>query len=222
MLGNVPEVLFWVRFLNKIKSFCASFAWRGRCFGSNSWASGLESLLYVWAVLVQASFEWTCGPIKTYSMNLVCVRGCGRDTDPDRLKTALQESLVPPSKCLQGRLHFPGHHWPSSMRLAESKRKIHFHRQSSLSATAQILWESYWGRSICLSSPPLRRSESWNDEVTSHNLIKSSQPRSGILAHAFNRTNQAEAGGPLWVQGQADLYSGYKPEARWQLEIKTT
>lgn len=203
MLGNVPEVLFWMRFLNKIKSFCASFAWRGRCFGSNSWASGVESLLYIWAVLVQASFEWTCGPIKTYSMNLVCVKGCGRDTDPDRLKTALQESLVPPSKCLQGRLHVPGHHWPSSM------------RQSSLSATAQVLWERYWGRSICLGSPPLRGSESWNDEVTSHNLTKSSQPRSGSLAHAFNSANQVEAGGPLWVQGQADVHSGYKPVARW-------
>lgn len=43
MLGNVPEVLFWMRSLNKIKSFGASFAWRERCFGSNS---------YVWAILV--------------------------------------------------------------------------------------------------------------------------------------------------------------------------
>lgn len=184
MLGNVPEVLFWMKSLNTTESFCFLVlpAWR---------SAGLEvtpgCYRYQVSPLCLGFTHRRCEPTITYSKNWVCMKGLGRDTDPDRLETALQGLSVLPPNCLQCRLHFPDHHCPSGMRLAESKRKIHFSRQSSLSATVQVLWEGYRGRPIFLSSPHLRGSESWNGEMTAHNLasLKSSQSRLGILAHAL-------------------------------------
>lgn len=48
MLGNVPEVLFWMKSLNTIESFCVSLCClKERCFGSNSWVLSVLSLSFM-------------------------------------------------------------------------------------------------------------------------------------------------------------------------------